>query len=73
MITLFGCAHFFNFVSFLLYPTEVKRLKCAMLGAFTVHAMVKRYTLFYFIDKNYAYLISMGILLKHLLKEFFHR
>ena len=26
MITLFGCAHFFNFVSFLLYPTEVKRL-----------------------------------------------
>ena len=36
MITLFSCAHFFNFVSFLLYPTEVKRLKCAMLGAFTV-------------------------------------
>ena len=36
MITLFGCSHFFNFVSFLLYPTEVKRLKCAMLGAFTV-------------------------------------
>ena len=28
----------FNFVSFLLYPTEVKRLKCAMLGAFTVNA-----------------------------------
>ena len=38
MITLFGCAHFFNFVSFLLYPTEVKRLKCATLGAFTVSA-----------------------------------
>ena len=36
MITLLGCAHFFNFVSFLLYPTDVKRLKCAMLGAFTV-------------------------------------
>ena len=36
MITLFGCAHFFNFGSFLLYPTDVKRLKCAMLGAFTV-------------------------------------
>ena len=36
MITLFGCAHFFNFVSFLLYPMLVKRLKCAMLGAFTV-------------------------------------
>ena len=36
MITLFGCAHFFNFVSFLLYTTEVKKLKCAMLGAFTV-------------------------------------
>ena len=36
MITLFGWAHFFNFVSFLLYPTDVKRLKCAMLGAFTV-------------------------------------
>ena len=36
MITLFGCAHFFNFVSFLLYPTEVKRIKCPMLGAFTV-------------------------------------
>ena len=32
MITLFGGAHFFNFVSLLLYPTEVKRLKCAMLG-----------------------------------------
>ena len=37
MITLFSCAHFFNFVSFLLYPTDVKRLKCAMLGAFTVY------------------------------------
>ena len=36
MITLFGCAHFFNFVSFLLYPVEAKRLKCAMLGAFIV-------------------------------------
>ena len=36
MITLFGSAHFFNIVSFLLYPTDVKRLKCAMLGAFTV-------------------------------------
>ena len=23
MITLFGCTHFFNFVSFLLYPMEV--------------------------------------------------
>ena len=32
MITLFGCAHFFNCVSFLLYPTKVKRLKCTMLG-----------------------------------------
>ena len=37
MITLFGFTHFFNFVSFLLYPMEVKRLRCAMLGAFTVH------------------------------------
>ena len=37
MITLFGCAHFFNFVSVLLYPTEVKRLQCAMLGAFTIN------------------------------------
>ena len=37
MITLFGCAHFFNFVSLLLNPTEVKRLKCAMLEAFTVY------------------------------------
>ena len=36
MITLFGCVDFFKFVSLLLYPTEVKRLKCAMLGAFTV-------------------------------------
>ena len=26
MITLFGCEHFFNFVYFLLYPTEVKRV-----------------------------------------------
>ena len=42
MITLFGCAHFFNFVSFLLYPTEVKRLKCAMLGAYTVVTVVKQ-------------------------------
>ena len=39
MITLFCCAHLFNFVSFLLHPTEVKRLKCAMLGAFTVHSI----------------------------------
>ena len=37
MITLFGCAHFFKFVSFLLYPMEIKRLRCAMLGAFTVN------------------------------------
>ena len=36
LITLFDCAKYFKFVSFLLYPTEVKRLKCAMLGAFTV-------------------------------------
>ena len=36
MITLFGCAHFFNFVSFLLYPMVAKRLRCAMLRAFTV-------------------------------------
>ena len=36
MITIFGCAHFFNFVSFLLYTTEVKWLKRTMLGAFTV-------------------------------------
>ena len=36
MITLFRCEQFFNFVSFLLHPKEVKRLKCAMLGAFTV-------------------------------------
>ena len=37
MITLFGCTHFFNFVSFLLYPMEVKMLRCAMLGAFTLN------------------------------------
>ena len=36
MITLFGCAHFFNLVSFLLYPTEVNRLKCALLGSFNI-------------------------------------
>ena len=36
MIALFSCEFIFNFVSFLLYPTEVKMLKCAMLGAFTV-------------------------------------
>ena len=35
MITLFGYTHFFSFVSFLLYPMEIKRLKSAMLGAFT--------------------------------------
>ena len=46
MITLFGCVHFFNFVSFLLYPTEVKRLKCTMLGAFTVHYIVLRHEQF---------------------------
>ena len=34
------CAHFFNFVSFLLYPMEVKMLKCAMLGAFTVYVII---------------------------------
>ena len=32
MITLFGCAHFFNFVSFLLYPKEVKSLVCNARG-----------------------------------------
>ena len=37
MITLFGYAHFFTFLSFLLYQTEVESLKCAMLGAFTVY------------------------------------
>ena len=36
MINLFDCAKYFKSVSFLLYPTEVERLKCAMLGAFTV-------------------------------------
>ena len=30
---------FFKFVSFLLYPTEVKRLKCAMLGTFIVTSL----------------------------------
>ena len=32
----FGSAKYFKFVSFLLYVMEVKRLKCAMLGAYTV-------------------------------------
>ena len=41
MITLFGCVHFFNFVSFLVYPTEFKRLKCAMLGG--LHCKQKMY------------------------------
>ena len=41
MITLFGCTNFFNFVSFLLYPMEVKRLRCAMLGAFTARITYK--------------------------------
>ena len=36
MITLFGGAKYFKFVSFLLYVMEVKRLKCALLGAYTV-------------------------------------
>ena len=36
MITLFSCGNIFKFASFLLYLKEVKRLKCAMLGAFTV-------------------------------------
>ena len=45
MITLFGHAHFFNVVSFLLYPTEVKRLKCAMLGAFTVHTHLESWNM----------------------------
>ena len=44
MITLFGCAYFFNFVSFLLYPADVKRLKCAMLGAFTVKHLYEFFT-----------------------------
>ena len=39
MITLFGSLQFFSFVSFLLYPMEVKRLRNAMLGAFTVHIL----------------------------------
>ena len=43
MITLFHCEQFFNFVSFLLYPKEVERLKCAMLGAFTVPIYVHVY------------------------------
>ena len=40
MITLFGCAHSFNSVSFLLYPTEVIRLKCAMLGTIAVNVFL---------------------------------
>ena len=36
MTTLFSCGNIFKFASFLLYLMEVKRLKCAMLGAFTV-------------------------------------
>ena len=40
MITLFGGAKYFKFVSFLLYVMEVKRLKCAMLGAYTVNLVV---------------------------------
>ena len=60
MSTLFGYAHFFNFVSFLLYPTEVKRLKCPMLGAFTVNV---------FVNEPMIYLLSVvadsGSYLKH--------
>ena len=47
MITLFVCAHFFDFVSFLLYPTEVKRLKCAMLQ--TVKTQMKCRVMWHFI------------------------
>ena len=46
MITLFGCTHFFNFVSFLLYPMEVKKLRCAMLGAFTICTLLSGGMLF---------------------------
>ena len=35
-LVLFASAKYFMFVSFLLYPTEVKRLKCTMLGEMLV-------------------------------------
>ena len=36
MITLFGSSKYFKVVSFFIYAMEIKRLKCAMLGAFTI-------------------------------------
>ena len=41
MITLFSCDFFYKFVSIILYPREVKMLKWAMLGAFTIYAESK--------------------------------
>ena len=59
MITLSGCAHFFNFDSFLLYPTEVERLKCAMLGAFTVSR--KQNTCENYLTRQWFYIIQADL------------
>ena len=49
MITLLSC-YFFKFVPFLIYPTEVKLLKCAKSGAITV-SMTRKCTV---IDTDYS-------------------
>ena len=46
MINLFGCAHFFNVVSFFLYPTEVKMFKSAMLETIAVHVFLSLKVIF---------------------------
>ena len=61
MITLFGYVHFFNFVSFLLYPTEVKRLRCAMLGAFTVNGVLLAGLLWLALFAGFKVLLGSGV------------
>ena len=59
MITLFGGAKYFKFVSFLLYVMEVKRLKCAMLGAYTVNLVVFcHFVVYLFFERHFLLLLS---------------
>ena len=62
MITLFHYEQLFKFGSFLFYPMEVIRLKCAMLGAFIVNhfGLVLDVTIFKMAHKsNLAFLVQI--------------
>ena len=56
MLTLFSCENVFKFVSFLLYPVEVKILKCAMLEAFIIVVLAACLcTLYMYVFSNWIF------------------